>query len=296
MQGRTNRQLLNLKAPSYIIGSSKGTPAWPVPRQAACVIIAAMCAALAILLALAAAPAPAPPASPKAATVDVPPARNEVVIGRYHLKRRDDGRYEAKTEAFTALITSDGAVTFEAPKRLPGPAVWPILVAVEAVREATSAKKSTPDPRGGASARPSLTRPTLTVSDEDLRKDPHHAAKMTFLETTAPFRESLQKANDKSALAAFESRVRDAARDPRRSPDQRRSDLFDLWLDCDEGPRGAPARTVVETVAARTFPAGAKNGYSPEELARFNARAPTGLRFSPYAPEGPKPAPAPAVR
>jgi hypothetical protein len=252
-----------------------------------------MAFALVLLLGLAAS-TPASTPGP-AARADVPPSndRNEVTIGRYRLQRLTGGAYEATTEVFTARIAADGAVTFKDRLRLPGQAVWPVLLAAEALRTATGGRDDEPAPAGQPILRPSIKRPTLVVSDEDLRRDPHHAAKMTFLETTGAFREGLRLNNERSALAAFGRHVQAVASDRARPPAQRRGDLFELWLDCDESPRGAPARALVESIAGRSFPAGGPQGYSAAELTRLNARAPQGLRFNPYPPPPPAPSPAP---
>jgi hypothetical protein len=217
----------------------------------------------------------------------LPPAnRDEVVIGDYHLVRQEGGGYVAETEAFVARISADGAVAFGEKAKTPSAAVAPVMVVAGAVKSATSKTgRGSRTGRGLSSLISGFTQPKLTFSDEDLRHDRHHAQKMTFLDATASFREGLHAANDQAELARFRHRADAAAADRRTPARERRRTLFELWLECDEAERGAPARAAVEAVARERFPAGSADAYGEGELAELNRRAPAGHPFAPYAPE-----------
>src|SRR5688500_2396351 len=55
----------------------------------------------------------------------------EVIIGGYRLKPKASGGYRVETDTFIAWIAADGAVNFENPPRLPGPAVLPAVIVGE---------------------------------------------------------------------------------------------------------------------------------------------------------------------
>jgi hypothetical protein len=129
-----------------------------------------------------------------------------------------------------------------------------------------------------------VTHPTLVVSDEELRHDSHHAAKMSFLEGTAMFREGLRAAWERktasAALGRLRTMVRTIAADESRPLAERHQLVFSLWDECDDSAGGVAARATIEEEAGRQFPSGETRGFTAAELARLNAghRTP----FSPY--------------
>jgi hypothetical protein len=81
----------------------------------------------------------------------------------------------------------------------------------------------------------------------------------------------------------------DAIWGERRSARDRRRLLFELWDDAVEpddpelGVAGARARAVIAGYVRGHLPAGSADGFTVEELTRFNARRPAGMpRFTPY--------------
>jgi hypothetical protein len=237
-----------------------------------------------LLLILSAPGRPTPSSSP--AQADVPaqprPARSdgdEVLLGRYRLKPKKAGGYRSDTDQFIAHVAPDGAVSFEERPRLPGPAVLPALIIGELMEGHSG---TTPrDPIDAAKRQ--VLRPNLILSEDDLRNDPRHGPKMDFLHVTAHFREGLQRGNDRSGLRFLRKRVDQVASDRRLPAAQRRQQLFALWDECEDPPRGTPARAVIEDAARRHFPAGTPDGYSAAELAALNKQAGPGRRFDPYA-------------
>jgi hypothetical protein len=207
------------------------------------------------------------------------------LLGKYRLRLRAGGGYLCETIDFIATVAEDGTVAFRDPPRLPGPAVWPVLVVASGVKGATASAARSTSAGGGLlqGIKDAAQAPTLILSDEDLRHDPRHGPKMDFLEATAAFREDLRKASEEKALAQWRKRVEAVAGDRRRPAAERRRALFELWDECDESARGAPARAVVEAVVRATLPVGARDGYAAEELARLNRGRAQGRRFEPYA-------------
>jgi hypothetical protein len=237
-----------------------------------------------LLLILSAPGRPMPTSSP--AKADVPaqprPARSdgdEVLLGRYRLKPKKGGGYRADTDQFIAHVAADGAVSFEERPRIPGAAVLPAVIIGELMEGQYGSAPRDPI----EAAKRQVLRPNLFLADDDLRNDPRHGPKMDFLNVTAHFREGLQRGNDRSGLQFLRKRVDQVASDRRLSPAQRRQQLFALWEECEDPPRGTPARAVVEAAARRHFPAGSPDGYSAAELAALNRQAGAGPRFDPYA-------------
>ena len=233
-----------------------------------------------------------PPGKARASGADVPSRRgpavrqdkDDVLIGPYRLQPKPSGGYRAVTDQFTAFVAADGAVTFEDKPRLPGVAVIPALV-LGALLENPDEHRRFPQDH----AKQVASRPNLLLADDDLRDDPHHAKKMQFIDMTAHFREGLQRRNDTGALRAFRRTVEAAASDIKLPPRQRRQNLYELWAECDDSERGAPAREVVESAARRHFPPGSAQAFTPDELARWNRSVSAGPRFDPYATPPPAP-------
>jgi hypothetical protein len=232
------------------------------------------------------------------------------LVGRYRLKPNGAGGYRWQGAGFTASIAADGSVRFESDAKLPSEVTVPVLAAAQAV------KGLRPPPRPGgarpgaiaAGARRSdgplgsvdqavtnmVSNPTMVVSDEELRHDSHHAAKMSFLEETAKFRAGLRSAWDRKAasgaLGQLRRTLRSIAADTSKPLADRHRLVFALWDECEDSPDGAAARAAIEEEAGRQFPQGTAQAFTVKELADLNAgqkRAP----FSPYRLSSPSPAP-----
>lgn len=233
-----------------------------------------------------------------------PRAPGEVEVAGYRLVPEAAGGYVWKGTGFRGHVARDGAVRFEDDFKLPGPAMAPLVAVAEAVTPMTPPRTASgapgllmgePADRGGGvsgflgrAATNLLTRPKLTVSDEDLRRETHHAAKMDFLTATAKFRADLRAAADRSAaggaLAELRRRVASIARDLSRPAAERRRLIFELWDECDDSPNGQTARAAIAQEAAHHFPANTRDAFTAAELARFH---PAG--FAPYSPVRPAP-------
>jgi hypothetical protein len=219
--------------------------------------------------------------------VATPSPEGELTAGRFRLRPDGSGGYVSETERFVARIAANGAVSFKDRKRLPGPAVWPILVAAQALQNATGGA-----PRDGVENSQTrgdalvykLNRPTLTVGDDDLHRDTYHAQKMTFMEATASLRQRLRDRSEDAALASWRRQITALASDRRHPAPERRRRLFEQWADCEESPRGRAARVMVEAVARERFPAGSPEAYRPDELSTLNQDRAPGDRFEPYQP------------
>jgi hypothetical protein len=213
-----------------------------------------------------------------------------VDLGGYHLQRRDQGGYVWRGPQMTAFVGEDGRVSFVEEKGLPGQVVAP----VGALAQAHKAMASPAGPRrsgGGKAARSLLdsatrmvTNPTMALSDEDLRHDHHHAAKMAFLEATAEFRAELRAAFDRKARGGavwgLRQRVRTTAADESRPLAERHRLIFELWQECEDSPDGARARAAIEDETRRQLPPGGPRAFSAGELGQLNAgQVPA---FAPY--------------
>lgn len=126
--------------------------------------------------------------------------------------------------------------------------------------------------------------PTLTVGDDDLHRDSHHAQKMTFLDATASLRQRLRERHERAVLGSFRKQVDAQAGDRRRPPGLRRRLLFDQWAECEDSPRGRTARAVLEEVARARFPPASPDAFTPAELSTLNGDRAAGDRFDPYRP------------
>ena len=203
---------------------------------------------------------------------------DQVKIGRYRLQQHKDGHYVVETESFVARIAEDGSVSFRDVPRLPGPLTAPIVAASQIVGAATTGGWKATRKVAEAVA----TNPTLTVSEEDVRKDTHHAHKMTFLAETAPFREGLRRTRDRAALVGWGRRVNAIAGDRRVPAEQRRQTLFQLWLECEDSEAGDRARQAIEAAVRQHLPIGSRDAFTVKELQRLNAGRAPGARFQPY--------------
>lgn len=112
-----------------------------------------------------------------------------------------------------------------------------------------------------------------------------------FMERTADLRAHLWR--DDGLRSSFERLPRLLVwvwSEPRWSLTERRELLFGIWDEAAEpddrelGDAGAHARKLIERFVRSELPAGSANGFSDEELARFNARRARGPRFDPYHP------------
>ena len=239
-----------------------------------------------------------------------------VSMGRYQLRRDEKGGYVSETEAFVARIAADGSVAFEKKFRIPGPVVWPVMVAAQLLQDATNGKaggRSTSSAYGTMIPSYNAKSPMLTLGEDDIREDSHHAQKMTFLEATERLRARMRaaqpgtpapasqsanpdsEANDR-ALEAWRRRVEAVAGDRGRPAADRRRTLFELWDECDGSAQGAAARAAVEATARRHFPPRHTDAYPADELDDFNRGRAAAQRFDPYRPALPTPARAPAPK
>src|SRR5207247_10009762 len=182
-------------------------------------------------------------------------------------------------DGFTASVASDGSVRFENDTKLPSEATVPVVAVAQAVKGMNPAprpggtaphNKDYGSPPGrssgglvgalGRAATKLVTNPTLVVSDEELRHDSHHAAKMSFLEGTAKFREGLRIAWERKtaggALGQLRRTVRSIAADESKPIGERHQLVFALWDECDDSPAGAAAQATIEEEAGRQFPQG----------------------------------------
>jgi hypothetical protein len=220
-----------------------------------------------------------------APAADKPIQRGDLTVGNYRLQQRDGGGYVWHGPRLTAFIAQDGRVSFVDERGAPGQAVAPVAAAAHAYKRAT--------PGGGArsggrslldSAIHMVTNPTLVVSDEDLRHDHHHNAKMDFLDATAALRTDMRAASGRKArggaLAALRQRVRAIAADEARPLPERHQLVFELWQECEDSAGGAQARAAIEDETRRQLPAGSPRAFTAAELAGLNAgqRPP----FAPY--------------
>jgi hypothetical protein len=223
---------------------------------------------------------------------------------KYQLRPNGSGGYRWQGPGFVAKVDAAGAVQFEDERPLPAQTTVPVRALAQAVKDAnggggTSAPGGV-GPRGpgtggppgggflnalGRNALKMITNPTLVVSDEELRRDPHHAAKMDFVEGTAKFRERLRLASDRKnatgALGQLRRTVQAIAADQARPVADRHRLVFELWDECEDSPAGSSARQTVEEEAGRQFAAGSPSAFSSAELATFNTGQTT-AQFSPY--------------
>jgi hypothetical protein len=249
-----------------------------------------------------------------ASEVTQAPPRETITVGRYQLRRDDKGGYVSETEAFVARIAPDGSVAFGNRFRIPGPVVWPVMVAAQLLQDATNGKEA--DGRSISSAygtripRYNAKLPMLTFGEDDIRKDSHHAQKMAFLEATERLRTRMRAAQpgtpapgspkadpasaaNERALESWRRRVEVVAGDRRRPAADRRRTLFELWDECDRSAQGAAARAAVEVSVRRHFPPGHADAYRADELDAFNRGRPAAQRFDPYGQTQPSRAPGP---
>ena len=260
----------------------------------------------------------ADPQGPAGEVTQAPPGAT-ITVGRYQLRRDDKGGYRSETEAFVARIAPDGSVAFSNRFRIPGPVVWPVMVAAQLLQDATNGELV--DPRTGLVRSTSSAYgtkiptyeakvPMLTLGEDDIRKDSHHAQKMAFLEATERLRARMRAAQpgtpapvnpkadpasaaNERALQSWRRRVESLAGDRGRPAAERRRTLFELWDECDGSAQGAAARAAVEATARRQFPAGHADAYRADELRAFNRGRPAAQRFDPYRQPQPTPAPGP---
>jgi hypothetical protein len=227
----------------------------------------------------------------------------DVTIGGYLLQANHAGGYFYRGDKFSAFLARDGSVRFEDQLPLPGQTAAPAL----ALGGATAAALPLPKVAGGGGIRPArsarqrfvgslaslaertVTRPTLLLNDEELRRDPHHAAKMSFLDATAALREGLRVASvrqaERAAFRQLRDRVAAIANDQARPLPERRRLVYELWHECEESPSGQLARAEIVAEVRRRFAADSPRAYPPGELAKLNAGQQS--KFLPYGPSAP---------
>jgi hypothetical protein len=208
----------------------------------------------------------------------------DVDLGGYHLQRRDKekGGYVWRGPHMSAFVAEDGRVSFVEEKGLPGQVVAPVAALAQAHKAMASVAGQRGSGGGKAAARSLLdsatrmvTNPTMALSDEDLRHDHHHAAKMAFLEATAEFRADLRAAFDRKARGGavwgLRQRVRTIAGDESRPLAERHRLIFELWQECEDSADGARARAAIEDETRRQLAAGGPRAFSAGELGQLNA-------------------------
>jgi hypothetical protein len=234
-----------------------------------------------ILTAQAGAPDVAKPASKRAAQ---PPPADAEVAEKLQLKPDGAGGYRWAGSGFVASIAPDGNVSFKDDRPLPAQATVPVQALGRAIKET---QQSGGGVLGvlGRTATKLVTNPTIAVSDAELFRDSHHAAKMSFLDRTARLRERMRAEHDRTAASGAINQLRKRAQeigsDGSRSLAERHQLLFELWDECADSPAGQSARAAIEDEAARQFPANTPRAFTATELARLNAGS-KGPIFSPY--------------
>jgi hypothetical protein len=111
------------------------------------------------------------------------------------------------------------------------------------------------------------------------------------MDSTAQLREELWREDGlRSSFDRLPRLLAWVRNEPRWSLAERREILFRIWDEAAEpddrelGDAGAHARKIIERFVRAELPAGSADGFSDEELARFNARRARGPRFDPYHP------------
>jgi hypothetical protein len=119
------------------------------------------------------------------------------------------------------------------------------------------------------------------------REDPRAREKQQILEGTREERferaQETRPARTADALVAMSARLRVIWRDDSISVAERRSRLFQLWDECDEGSRtGVAARHLIIRFIRELAPAGSAQAYDAAELERLNRGRSSQERFAPY--------------
>ena len=205
--------------------------------------------------------------------------------GGYHLEPTGAGGYRWRGTGFTALVAADGAVRFENDLPLAAQTTVPVRALAQAIKESNQGSRNHLDGRPdvapggflnalGRNALRMVTNPTLVLNDEDLHHDSHHAAKMSFLEGTARFREGLRASHDRKTASLAQDqirqRVRSIAADQSMPIAQRHAVVFTLWDECADSPIGQAARASIEDEAGRQFPAGGPTAFRDDELSQLS--------------------------
>ncbi len=128
------------------------------------------------------------PGAVSAGEVKIPEDGQTVTVGRYELQPEPGGGFRSETEVFVARIAPDGSVTFDKKFRIPGPLVWPVMMAAQVLRDATSNKGGPEDLHGLALPIYKPQVPMVTLGNDDVQTDSRHTHKMAFLEATATLR------------------------------------------------------------------------------------------------------------
>ncbi len=209
-------------------------------------------------------------------------AADRLGTGNYRLQAHGNGGYRWRGPVFTAVITRDGTVTFEDHRPLPAQVAVPVVAVAKAASRPDPRKGEPPRERGKGllgivadAAKQIVTQPTLAISDAEIFRDSHHAAKMDFLEQTGELRRKLHATEDereeKAGLGGLRRHIQQVANDESLSLPARRRVIYLLWRECEDSAAGRRARTIIESEALRQFPPHTPRAYSQDELAKLNA-------------------------
>jgi hypothetical protein len=177
---------------------------------------------------------------------------------RFPLKLENDG-YHYEGPSFSAKIAMDGHVTFDD----------------HAIRDFK-----------GLSGGFDLT----DIAMKGHKQDPYRYEKEKFMENTSKLRTELttkaRRDRLESSLAALPNHLEQVWSDLNHSARERRNILYAMWReaagsDDEVGAAGKKARATIEAFIRDRLPEGSDNGYTEDELRRYNARA-GAVRFEPY--------------
>jgi hypothetical protein len=195
-------------------------------------------------------------------------------------KRRgtSDGGWTYEDSAFGAHVAADGSVTFDGRGNSAVDGIPELGMSPGSDNEAPSA----------------VGKWTIDLNDWILSAggdDPYSYEKRRFLEATREERLAMARAacgeRLSAALVDLPQRLTKIWRS-RRSPEEKREVLFDLWDDCAE--EGAPevmrygelARLTILDFIQKHLPEGSAEAYTELEIDRFNERRLSSRPFSPY--------------
>ena len=120
--------------------------------------------------------------------------------------------------------------------------------------------------------------------------DPYASRKLKLLDTTREARAQIgatHRSEQRGRAAELVQRNIDALWRATANPAERRAALFTLWDECDEsesldGEAGQRARAIVIGWIRAKLPAGSKDAYTAEEIARLDAARTSRQHFVPY--------------
>ena len=242
---------------------------------------------------------PGPPDMTPRGPLDPPRPRKPPRI-RSELRPDGPGGYETDDGTFVARTGRDGRVTMRDRSSFNVDLPRPRQLVKDMAR---GLERWADDPGRYAADTSNETRPTIggrfELSDAITRlagEDPYAARKLAFLERTR---------GERMKMAAGEKseRLREARREtwgrlthlwrgPGTAADKRQL-LFMMWDECAESgsaevvDTARAVRGTIVTFIERRLPAGGRDAYTAEELARYNARRTSTERFAPYAASPP---------